>query len=44
MGLRADALAGAAEAVAMIERRCGGGKYGDAEPQGAHRLRTLFAL
>ena len=29
MALRADPLAGAAEAVAAIERRCGGGRYPD---------------
>ena len=29
MALRADPLAGAAEAVAAIERRCGGGRYSD---------------
>ena len=29
MALRADPLAGAAEAVAAIERRCGGGRYED---------------
>ena len=27
MALRADPLAGAAEAVAAIEKRCGGGRY-----------------
>ena len=34
MALRADPLAGAAEAVAAIERRCGGGRYAD-PPQDA---------
>jgi len=29
MALRADPLAGAAEAVAAIERRCGGGRHAD---------------
>ena len=29
MALRADPLAGAAEAVAAVERRCGGGRYAD---------------
>ena len=37
MSLRVDALAAAAEAVAMIERRCGGGRINSTEPRGSPR-------
>ena len=40
MPLRRDPLAAAAEAIAMIEHRCGGGRYPDAQLQGRPAVST----